>query len=317
MIKNSKLYEEFDKLVPYREIPLFVPEATVEKGEGNLFGVLKSGQPYVSESALAAMCGVDRKVLSRLSANWPEESEKPRGSWIKQRLAESGFTESELSIKVRHNGRDVNAYTEQVCMAVIEFYAFESNEPREKAKNLFRTLAKTSFRQFIYALVGYAPTTSVIDSWRNFHDKVDLVSNQVPEGYFCIFTEIACLIIPLIRNGLVFSDEVIPDISVALCWGRFWVDNDLDNKIGSRVKYAHNYPPYYRQAASNPQKAWAYPEDALPLFRRWFRSEYIDRALPKYLQRQVCKNQIQQVEAAKAISVIGAHFSSLPKPIAP
>ena len=40
MIKNSKLYEEFDKLVTYREIPLFVPEATVEKGEGNLFGVL-------------------------------------------------------------------------------------------------------------------------------------------------------------------------------------------------------------------------------------------------------------------------------------
>lgn len=104
MFKNSKLYEEFNTLVPCREIPLFVPEATVEKGEGNLFGVLKSGQPYVSESALASMCGVDRKVISRLSSNWDEESKKPRGKWIKQRLEESGFTEAELCIKVRHKG---------------------------------------------------------------------------------------------------------------------------------------------------------------------------------------------------------------------
>ena len=317
MIKNSKLYEEFDSLVPYREIPLFVPEATVEKGEGNLFGVLKSGQPYVSESALASMCGVDRKVISRLSSNWIEESQKPRGSWIKQRLAESGFTETELCIKVSHQGREVNAYTEQVCMAIIEFYAFEANDPREKARSLFRTLAKTSFRQFIYALVGYAPRTEIIDSWRNFHDRIDLVSSQVPEGYFCIFSEIACLIIPLIRSGLVFSDEVIPDISVAQHWGRFWSDKELDAKLCQRIKYNHNYPSYYRQSACNPQKAWAYPEEALPVFRKWFRSVYIDKALPKYLQRQVDRKQLCKVEAVKAISAIESHFSSLPRPSAP
>lgn len=316
MFKNSKLYEEFNTLVPCREIPLFVPEATVEKGEGNLFGVLKSGQPYVSESALASMCGVDRKVISRLSSNWDEESKKPRGKWIKQRLEESGFTEAELCIKVRHKGGEVKAYTEQVCMVIIEFYAFETNDPREKAKKLFRTLAKTSFRQFIYALVGYAPKTTIIDSWQKFHDRVDLVSTQVPEGYFCIFSEIACLIIPLIKSGLVFSDEVIPDISVAQHWSKFWSDKELDAKLGQRVRYDHNYPSYYRQSLSNPQKAWAYPEEALPIFRKWFRSVYIDRALPKYLQRQVGRKQILNTDAVKAISAIETHFSSLPKPTA-
>ena len=45
----------------------------------------------------------------------------------------------------------------------------------------------------------------------------------------------------------------------------------------------HNYPSYYPQAESNPQTPWAYPDAALPQFRRWFRNEYLLTKFPPYI----------------------------------
>ena len=52
---------------------------------------------------------------------------------------------------------------------------------------------------------------------------------------------------------------------------------------GARIEYEHNYPAYYPQAQSNPQKPWAYPDKALPAFRQWFRHEYLPTKYPKYV----------------------------------
>ncbi len=52
---------------------------------------------------------------------------------------------------------------------------------------------------------------------------------------------------------------------------------------GSRVSYLYNYPDSFPQAKSNPQQAWAYPDEALAEFRRWARNTYFKQRLPKYL----------------------------------
>ena len=64
-----------------KQLALFHVETQIEI-DGVEMGVLENGIPYLTESGLARMCGIDRKVLNRLAVNWDTEKEKPRGSQI-------------------------------------------------------------------------------------------------------------------------------------------------------------------------------------------------------------------------------------------
>lgn len=287
-LNNNKLDVKSADLVPppiQPMLPFFHVEKQIEY-DGIEMGVLENGIPYLTESGLARMCGIDRKVLNRLAIGWNEEKNKPRGQKINLLLIKSGYAENTLFLKSEHNGNDVNAYTEPVCLALLEYYAFEADERRDQAQNAFRILAKTKFREYIYQAVGYAPAQHILDSWRNFHDRVDLTMSAVPFGYFCIFTEIASMLVPMIRAGILISDKVIPDISVGIVWANYWKKNNFDTIYGERVEYKHNYPLYYPQSKSNPQPAWAYPNNALGVFREWLETHYIRNKFPAYLLEQ-------------------------------
>lgn len=246
-------------------------------------GVLANGVPYLTGRGLEKMCGVGHGPFQRLSSNWREERTKPRGRKIQEILNQSGYYGDSLYIKAVDNGREIHAYPEPVCLAILEYYAFIADEKKEQALYTFRILARTKFRDLIYQATGYDPNQTVLSSWKHFHDRVNLLESKVPVGYFCIFTEIASMIVPMIKSGVPISDKVIPDISVGIMWSKHWVNNSLDLKYGNRIDYEHNYPEYYPQAKKNPQPAKAYPEQALGEFRSWLRSNYLVKSFPKYL----------------------------------
>lgn len=303
--KNSGSKTNNSVLVPTPIQPI-LPHFHVEKQvehDGVEMGVLENGIPYLTESGLARMCGIDRKVLNRLAIGWDDEKTKPRGQKINQLLLKSGYTENTLYLKSEHKSQEINAYTEPVCLALLEYYAFEADEKREQAQNAFRLLARTKFREFIYNAVGYYPEQRVLDSWKHFHDRVDLTMNAVPFGYFCIFTEIASMLVPMIRSGILISDKVIPDISVGIVWANNWRKNNFDALYGQRIEYAHNYPFYYPQSKSNPQPAWAYPNKALGLFREWLEEHYIRNKFPSYLLDQARQGKLSSDIAQKTIDV--------------
>lgn len=272
-------------------MPFYHVEKQIEH-DGIEMGVLENGIPYLTESGLARMCGIHRRVLYTLSNDWQSEREKQRGKKIEQLLINAGYSESSLFLKSEHNGSEINAYTEPVCLALLEYYAFEAEEKREQAQKAFRTLARIKFREFIYQAVGYSPEQRALDSWRHFHDRVDLTMNAVPRGYFCIFTEIASMIVPMIRSGILISDKVIPDISVGIVWANYWRKNNFDALYGNRIEYEHNYPFYYPQSKSNPQPSWAYPNNALGLFREWLEEHYIRNKFPAYLLSQAKQGKL-------------------------
>ncbi|BET57899.1 hypothetical protein [Geobacter sp. 60473] len=300
---NTKLPSKTNRLVPPQIViqeELFHVEKQVEY-DGVEMGVLENGVPYLSESGLARMCGVDRKVLNRLAINWTDEKTKERGMAINQMLEKSGYFENELYLKSEHNGTVINAYTEPVCLAILEYYAFVTKEKRDEAINAFRTLARTTFRTFIYQATGYSPDQKVLDSWKHFHDRVDMILDSVPLGYFSVFREIASMIVPMIRAGIMISDRVVPDISVGKAWSSYWTDNNLAATHGERTKYDHEYPLYYPQSKSNPQPAYAYPDSALGEFRGWLRQNYITSKFPNYLINQAKQGKIPAPVANKAI----------------
>lgn len=311
---NIELEGNTHQLVPPKihiQEELFHVETQIEL-DGIEMGVLENGVPYLSERGLARMCGVDRKALNRLAINWAEEKTKERGIAINQMLEKSGYFDNELYLRSEHNGTTINAYTEPVCLAILEYYAFIAKEKRDEAINAFRTLARTTFRVFIYQATGYSPDQKVLDSWRHFHDRVDMILDSVPIGYFSVFREIASMIVPMIRAGVMISDKVVPDISAGKAWSSYWVEKNLASVYGDRTKYDHEYPLYYPQAKSNPQPAYAYPDSALGEFRGWLRQNYIANKFPSYLINQAKQGKLPAPIANKAIETF--YGKSLPAP---
>jgi hypothetical protein len=285
--KNNSLSSKIGVLVPpnmIKGLPLF--EAIADKEvDGVGMGVLTNGIPYLTGHGIAKLCGVDSKAIRGLSQNWSEERLKPRGSIIAGILEQSGYTEDYLSIQVHTSGDQyINAYPDVVCMALLEYYAFEVK--KEEAVNYFRMMARKTLRDFIYDNVGYDPDRAKVDSWKYYQDRVSLLQNKVPQGYFSIFNEIAGMTVDLIMHGFAVSDKVIPDISVGLTWAKHWKENNLADVYGQRIEYEHNYPDYYNQALSNPQKPAAYPDTALADFRQWFKVTYLTSKFPTYIMNK-------------------------------
>lgn len=193
-------------------------------------------------------------------------------------------------------------------MAILEYYAFEAKQAdNETAQKNFRLLVRHSFREFIYKGCGYEPAQKLEPVWRNFHDRVSLNFNVVPDGYFSVFKQIADLIVALGQGGLHIHDSFVPDISVGQCWGRHWTSIGGDLLYGPRIHYKHNYPEYYPQAASNPQEPWCYPEMALGEFQRWFRVTYVKGGrLENYLQTKVKDATLPVAFVKQAVAMLAA-----------
>jgi hypothetical protein len=253
-----------------RQLSLAIEKEVEIDGIG--MGVFSDGTPYLTGRGLSRLCGVDNATIVRIGAEWAEPLQRPRISKIKELLEAKGISVDSPYISIDGN----NYWTGSVCVSVLEYYAFEAAQGDNRiALQNYRVLAGEGFQRFVYTQVGYDPNHNVPEAWKQFHDRVSLAYNTVPHGYFSVFKEISDLIVTLGQAGLHVDHAFVPDISVGISWGKHWTANDLDSKIGARIKYEHNYPDYFPQAASNPQEPWCYPESALGEFRRWFREVYI------------------------------------------
>lgn len=247
-------------------------------------GVLENGIPFLTQRGVAKICGVARSVIQAVTQEWEDHHGdeifgKDRISFLKERLFKAGYTEKKLYIETRKDGSTHYAYPDIVCMAILEYYAFETKNPSKDAVDSFRQLAAYGLQKFIYEALGYKPG----DKWKYHHDRVSILKDSSPDGHWIIFNEISGLIVDLITADLTVNQKTIPDISVGQVWGAYWTENNLDQQFGPRIKYNHNYPSYYPQSASNPQPAWAYPDAAIPEFRRWFKHQYLPTKFPRYI----------------------------------
>ncbi|MFC3816548.1 hypothetical protein [Lysobacter sp. GCM10012299] len=270
--------------------------------DGIPMGVLNDGTPYLTARGLARMCGIDNSVLIRMANNWSEEQAKPRGRKISELLVAQGFTGTALNLRNIASGE--HAYTDAVCMAILEYYAFEGGQgANETALRNYRILARSSFRAFIYKGCNYDPAAAIPDSWKVFHERI-LLNDQIPRGYFSVFREIADLVVHLIRTGCPFDGHTVPDISVGQTWANHWRANALDGTYGERQKHGHIFPDTFPQAAVNPVEAWIYPTAALGEFRGWLEENYVPQKFPKYIQNKVANGTFLPASAKQLIDAV-------------
>lgn len=268
---------------------------------GVAMGVLNTGTPFLTIRGLSRMCGVSDSNIVRMTAEWVDPTPRPRVQRVKELVRAQGSDDSTAFYAVETNGVVYHAVPDAVCMAILEYYAFDAKPTSDQALKAFRTLARKGFRDFIYAQVGYNPSGSVDLAWQQYHDRVSLIYDTVPAGFFCIFKEIAEMQVTLLQAGATLGKSFIPDISVGQAWGKHWASDNLDVVYGQRRKFSHNYPDYFPQAMSNPQPAYCYPDDALPEFRKWMREAYVPNSMPKYLASKVKSGSLSAPAATSAV----------------
>lgn len=298
-----------------RQVTIFPDPPTILKVEkeaevnGVAMGVLSDGTPYLTQRGLARMCDIQPALINRMAAGWNSPNLLPREAKIRENLRQIGQVPDELYIRVMHNGVWLHAYPDNVCMAVLEYYAFDVNSPsKDVASTRYRMLARKSFRDFIYTQLGYCPEAAVPIKWRQFHDRVTLVHDRVPAGYFCVFKEIADIIVTMITHGAEIDHRFVPDISVGNTWARHWKDSKLEAQFGVRMTYDHNFPEYFPQAASNPQAVFCYPDTALPEFRRWVREVYLPEKFPAYLDSKIRVGALSPSFSESALRALGYEY---------
>jgi hypothetical protein len=246
-------------------------------------------------------------VRRRQCANGPHDrclagiSSQTKGKKIRELVRAQGADDSIAFIGILKKGVIHHAVPAAVCMAVLEYYAFEAKGESDQAAKNYRILARKGFSDFIYSQVGYNPTGESNIAWQQFHDRVTLTYHAIPEGYFSVFKEIADIFVTLIRKGAILGNKFVPDISVGIHWGKHWGKENLDVIYGYRKKYEHNYPVYFPQAASNPQQPYCYPDEALGEFRKWVREVYIPTQMPHYLGTKIKDGQIPAPAARAAL----------------
>lgn len=278
-------------------------EIAVEREvDGIGMGVLSDGTPFLNIRGLARMCGVDHSMIVRITGDWIAQPLKTREKKIRELVRAQGADDSVAFIAINRDGNIHHAIPAAVCMAILEYYAFEARTESDDAAKSYRLLARKGFNDFIYAQVGYNPTGASSIAWQQFHDRVSLSYHTVPNGYFSVFKEIADLLVTMIREGGDLGKSFIPDISVGQAWSKFWKSENLDVVYGERRTYEHNYPDYFPQSVSNPQLPYCYPDDALGEFRKWVRDHYVPKNLPSYLSGKVKRGQIPARKADAALA---------------
>lgn len=256
--------------------------------DGVGMGVLTDGTPFLTGRGLSRLCGISNARIVELSADWHDER-RALTKRVKEILASKSIVVETPHIEINQRSGAFYAYPDALCIAVLEYYAFDAGDGiRDTAIKNFRLLAGKALHDFIYTQVGYDPAQHVPAVWKQFHDRVSLTYNSVPAGYFSVFKEIADMIVTLGQAGLAIDSSFVPDGSVGIHWGKHWKDMGLAEQFGERKEWDHNYPEYFPQAKSNPQPAKCYPESALPEFRRWMRENYIgDGKFTKYINSKI------------------------------
>lgn len=267
-------------------------------------GVLSNGTPYLNQRGLAVLCGVENAHIGNISSQWNDDPPKPRIQKIKGILQQAGLKAASAHVEIAHGGKTHYCYPAEICLAVLEYYAFDAGaNVQEQARANFRMLAGSKLRDMIYSQVGYDPSGA--NRFRKWHDRIALNHQSAPKGFFHVFNEAHTIVYELIVAGAEIGEKTVVDISIGQYWGRHWDERGLDEEFGARQKYPHRYPDDHPQSKSNPQESWCYPLAALGYYRQWLQDEYIEGGKFKgYLEGKVKKGDLPPSVAQLAIETI-------------
>src|SRR3984957_2030962 len=162
------------------QLSLDIAKDTEVSGIG--MGVLSDGTPYLNQRGLATLCGVQNAHIGTISSQWFEADQKPRITAIKAILEKSGSSSKRPHIEIRHKSKTHFCYPADVCLAVLEYYAFDAGANcQTQARDNFRILAGSKLRELIYSQVGYDPTRVNTKRFEKWHERIAINYQSAPK----------------------------------------------------------------------------------------------------------------------------------------
>ncbi len=247
-------------------------------------GILPDGTPFMSGRELARACGISNSTLVGWGETTPQIGDRHRAGKLANLLATYRYQGDRLFVPIpdgtKFGGRaNVSAYPYQVCLAFLDYYAFEAN--KEDARNSLRLLSEKQLPQFICAAVEAplqkaAPQPPIKPLDDPFRRRP--LRNGIPIGYFEV--------------GQVLADEqmsslLTPELRTALltnidkAWNRYWNIQQLSQQYGDR--FAMPQRPLNDWARI---RQYVYPSVALATFKDWLALHYLPDRYPSYWQRK-------------------------------
>ncbi|HEY9874477.1 MAG TPA: hypothetical protein V6D12_13635 [Candidatus Obscuribacterales bacterium] len=129
-----------------------------------------TGESGMSESGLARFCGVTPKAINLLLANLAGSNEV--AECLKPFLGKDNHLVAGTEYK------NANIIKDEVCAAIIGYYAFEAKRKRQQAVFAFRKFANLGMRSFIQGVTGWQPTQPT-DAIAPIDKQLELVKWQV------------------------------------------------------------------------------------------------------------------------------------------
>ncbi len=123
------------------------------------FTITATGESGMSQSGLARLCGVDegavRKLLKSVRTSSSDKFLEPL--WDMELTLRTSYREYKNAIILK----------DEVCVLMLEWYAFESQRPNDTARYSYRKFAKSGIRSWIQGITGWQPPQAkAIPQWQ-------------------------------------------------------------------------------------------------------------------------------------------------------
>ncbi|MGI2206898.1 hypothetical protein ACROAD_01305 [Shewanella baltica] len=257
-------------------LPL-VPVKHSSDSDGFEMGVMSDGTPYLTASGLAYITGKARSNIITLVSDWSTGRHTPRGLAISNLITKHGGKPTEYLHKpINVRGVVNHAIPANICMAVLEYYAFESSPLSEIAQQNFRNLASQSLKEFIYQRTGYKATGALpLHLARYIKNRA-----KIPYTHFSMLNEITLnLIAPLEEAGYTLPDSIIPDISEGKMFCA-WLRKHRNVEPKAFPRYQHEY------IDGRVVDACLYPVEYMDDFRKHFHEVWLREKAPEYFKQR-------------------------------
>ena len=103
-------------------------------------GILTDGSVFMTERALSRFCGVEVDELIELVSNWSLVSMEDKHIKLTNSLKTFGFKNDSLTSVYYNDDTIMIVYGEDVCISVLEYYAFGVENPKDEITNRYRKL---------------------------------------------------------------------------------------------------------------------------------------------------------------------------------
>jgi hypothetical protein len=136
------------------QLSLRVETAAEGALEGVEMGVAPDGTTFLSLRGIATLAGTTFSSVTEATQELLAGATTPRATAPGDLLRGLGWAGGTLYVPMTVDGRVIHAYPDYAVVAFLQYYAFYSRTPSERARRALGMLATKSLRDLIYAALG-------------------------------------------------------------------------------------------------------------------------------------------------------------------